>query len=238
MRADAFGYIDGAMPPARAAEGERESRFPFGDVQRDEKVEQGLETLQEALRFGLRVEEGGDRSIGSASVAQSRHVVRIRQEPHVEYEVGIQRQAELETERHDVDAERGRVCRVAERRGDRRLEFRVRQRARVPERASARSRTAAVVPLVADRFVQRCRRRERMPAPRLAEAPHQASSFASRKSTSNGKPLSRSSSSAAKGSPKGPCFRISRERASRATPASRASSTSAGASDGGKLSRQ
>ena len=91
------------MHTARTAERDDELTFAFFDVVRHQKLQQTVEFFGELLCDGPFPDIFCRRRDSTAFFAERFDVERIRQESHVEYEVGIERHTVLEAERQDGD---------------------------------------------------------------------------------------------------------------------------------------
>src|SRR5579863_5744533 len=90
MRRKLVGEIHGAMPAARAADADREVRFAFAQKARNQIIDEAEQLGLERLRLGRCFEVGDDARVRAGERAQLFDVVRVRQEPYVEDEVGVQ----------------------------------------------------------------------------------------------------------------------------------------------------
>ena len=74
---------------------------------RDQEPQQVERVLQELVRRFRLVEERTHLAVAARVRPQRRHEVRVRQEPDVEQQVGVDRDAVLEAEAQDRDDELG-----------------------------------------------------------------------------------------------------------------------------------
>src|SRR5512135_3383619 len=93
-----LGEIDRAVPAAGAAEGHGEVAAAVAVVAREPLGDEAADVLQHAPHLRLRFEKGYDRPIASGKRTQPLLVMRIGQAAHVEHQIGIERNAVLETE--------------------------------------------------------------------------------------------------------------------------------------------
>ena len=80
------------MAPPGTTNRNRQLRFPLLDKLRNQEIEHRFGMLQKGPRLRKAVEILGDRGVGAREIAQLLDIVRIRQEAHVEHEVGVERQ--------------------------------------------------------------------------------------------------------------------------------------------------
>ena len=91
------------MLAAGAADADRERVAPLGGVLRQEKVDHVGELGEKILRHVAAQDVFLHLSVHAAHRAELFDVKRVRQKAHVEHEVGVDRDAVLEAEGHDVD---------------------------------------------------------------------------------------------------------------------------------------
>src|SRR6476661_8253808 len=103
--AQRLGDRHGPVLATRAADGDRDVAAALADVAVDHRVEQAAGPAQELVGALLPHDELADRRVPSGQGPQLGDPVRVGQEAHVEDDVGIERQAVLEPERHDGDAQ-------------------------------------------------------------------------------------------------------------------------------------
>src|SRR5512132_584122 len=87
-RGELLGEDDRAMVPARAADGDREVALPLGDVAGERDLEERLEPLEVGAVELRTTNVVSDLGIGARVWPELRHPVGVRQEPHVEEQVG------------------------------------------------------------------------------------------------------------------------------------------------------
>ena len=107
-----LGEHDAAMLAARAADGDGELLFSFGDVTGHNAIEQSLPALEEDLGFVLVKHVVAHLVIEARHRAHMRVVIGIRQEAHVDDQIGVDRISVLEAERIDGHRHHG-VLRAA-----------------------------------------------------------------------------------------------------------------------------
>src|SRR5690242_5983363 len=84
-----------AMPTARAAERDREVRLPFALVAWNEQREEAVELVEELACPRLREHVLTNGRIETRERAQLLDPVRVGQEPAVEHEIHVEREAVL-----------------------------------------------------------------------------------------------------------------------------------------------
>src|SRR5262249_14425067 len=100
VRAERFDERDGPVAGAGAADRDRQVRLAFPLVERKQEAHEVLEPGHELAALVVRQHELRGRRVASVQRAQALHEMRVRQESHVEHEVGVVRQPVLEAERH------------------------------------------------------------------------------------------------------------------------------------------
>ena len=86
------------MLPSRAADGDDKIRLAFVHVVWQQKGQQILGLLEKILRLLVLEDEIPHRLIEPCKRFEFRNVIRVRQKPHVENQVRIQRQTVFEAE--------------------------------------------------------------------------------------------------------------------------------------------
>ena len=138
------------MAAARATDRDCHARFAFVAVERNEKIDEVEQTLQERERDRQRFHERDDARIEAREVAQLRYVMRVGEEAYVEEQIRLARHAMLETESDDVHG-KAFVRDVGAVRGkDARFERRERDVGRVPDDARPFSQRLERQPLARD----------------------------------------------------------------------------------------
>ncbi|GMA85017.1 hypothetical protein GCM10025868_02670 [Angustibacter aerolatus] len=100
------------MLAAGAADADRDVALALGLVPRDDRLEALDEPVEEDLRAALGQHERAHRLVEPRLRAQAGHPVRVRQEPHVDHEVGVERHPVLEPERHHGGAQQRQTARL------------------------------------------------------------------------------------------------------------------------------
>ena len=118
-----LGDRDAAVLAARAADGDSELLLALGDVARHDAVEQRLPADHEILGLLAVHDEVAHGGVEARQRTQLGIVVGVRQEAHVDHQVGVDRGAVLEAERVDRDGQSGAFLARSEQRADRRLEL-------------------------------------------------------------------------------------------------------------------
>ena len=98
-----LGHGHAAVLPARAADADRKRIAPLGGVLRQEKIDHVGELGEEIFRHVAAQDVFLHLGVHAAHGAELFDVKRVRQKAHVEHEVGVDRDAVLEAEGHDVD---------------------------------------------------------------------------------------------------------------------------------------
>src|SRR3954471_8227907 len=101
--AEVLGDRDRAVPAAGAADRDREVRLAFGDVLRQQEVEQRDDALVELGEAPVALDVGDDARVVAGQRPERRLVVRVGEEAHVEHEVGVAGGAVLEAEALERD---------------------------------------------------------------------------------------------------------------------------------------
>src|SRR2546428_7532098 len=83
----------------------RSTLFPYTTLFRSQELEKVLEVLEELPALRVAKDELPDPRVASVERPEARDEVRVRQEAHVEDEVGVERDAVLEPERHERGGE-------------------------------------------------------------------------------------------------------------------------------------
>src|SRR3954451_15411201 len=96
---------DRAVVAARAAAGDRQPRLSLGDVGGDREIQEVAEEGQEPFRRRLLEDERADRVGQARQRPQLVDVEGVRHEPHVEHEIGLDRDAVLEAEADQLERE-------------------------------------------------------------------------------------------------------------------------------------
>src|SRR5688572_19068444 len=85
-----LGEHDAAVIAAGAADPDRQPRLALRDVRGDGEFEEAPQEVEELARDRL-IEDVGTYLVGQAGAwSQIRHVIRIRDEPDIENEVGLE----------------------------------------------------------------------------------------------------------------------------------------------------
>ena len=108
-----FGEHHRAVPAARAADGDRQVALPSAHVLRHEEPQQVRAASRNWPVDGVLSHERHDAPVLAGLRLQRGHEVRVRQEAHVEHEVGVERHAVLEAEAQERDEQRTRCACVA-----------------------------------------------------------------------------------------------------------------------------
>ena len=168
-----LGDRDRPVPAAGAADADGQVGLPFGDVLRDQELQQVQRVLQEVGGRLRPVQEAAHFLIAAGVRPQRRHEMRVRQEPHVEQQVGVDRNAVLEPEAQDRD-DQPRAGRAAARdAGEDVPQLVHRHRRRVDDVVGHPADRLHRLALLADALDRGPIGRERMRPARFAEAPHQ-----------------------------------------------------------------
>ena len=94
-----------AMSPSRAADRDREIRLALALVGRQHEAQEVLQTPEElAALLGLH-DEVPHPAVAAVQRPQRLHEVRVGQEADVEHQIGVERDAVLEAERHQRDGQ-------------------------------------------------------------------------------------------------------------------------------------
>lgn len=92
---------DDLVLPSRAADGDDKVGLPLVHVVWQQKRQQILGFLEKILRLLVLEDEIPHRLIEPCKRFEFRNVIRVRQKPHVENQVRIQRQAVFKAERQN-----------------------------------------------------------------------------------------------------------------------------------------
>ena len=150
-----LGDIDRAVPPAGAADGDREIAFALALVARQQRRRSGPSSAVEERREGrIALDEAPTAGSRPVSGSQRRDVVRVGEEAHVEHQVGFARQAVPVGERDHGDRQ-ARLARRARNAPAAAAAARPSSRSEVSITRSARSRSSHS----SRRVRARCRRR-------------------------------------------------------------------------------
>src|SRR5260370_37698235 len=95
-----FGYHAGAVLAAGTAEGDGQIALAFMDIVRQEVDEEIGDARNELAGLRERANIFRDAGIASRQGAKFRDKVRVRQEAHIEDQVGVLRNALAESEAH------------------------------------------------------------------------------------------------------------------------------------------
>src|SRR5208282_1605893 len=105
-----FAYILGdhhrAVLSAGASEADGQVALALADVVRQQVDQQFRDAVNELLRLRKRPDVFGDAGMPSRQPAELRYEMRIREKAHIEYQVGIFRQAVFVSETHARDQDR------------------------------------------------------------------------------------------------------------------------------------
>ena len=96
------------VPATRAPDAYREVRLALADVGRQEQPEHPLDLDEELLGLGLLEHVATDARVCAGTGPQALHPMGVREEPAVEHDVDVERDAVLVPERHDVRLQRRR----------------------------------------------------------------------------------------------------------------------------------
>ncbi|PAV71383.1 hypothetical protein WR25_11112 [Diploscapter pachys] len=96
-----FRDMDRAMPPAGAADRDADIGFPLSAIARNQQFEQAADLRHRGGIGGVCRNISGNVGVQPSARAQHGVPVRVAQEPHVEDQIGIARDAAGETERLD-----------------------------------------------------------------------------------------------------------------------------------------
>ena len=94
-----------AMFPAGAANGHRDLLLALTKIPRCHASQEFLDSIDELGRAGLGHDIGGDVGGQTRLGTKLRDPVRVRQETHVEDEVGVDRNPTLESEGHHLEGQ-------------------------------------------------------------------------------------------------------------------------------------
>ncbi len=94
------------MPSTGAPHCDGEVALSFVPVCRNQRFEQSLHAVEKVLGCRLRQDEVAHRIVETAQRTKRLVVVGIRDEPHVEHRVHVERKTVFEPERHDGDLQR------------------------------------------------------------------------------------------------------------------------------------
>ena len=94
---------DAPMHASRAAHGNHQLALSLFDILGHQKIYHRIQDLLEFLRRRLFVDIGRNLRHRAALVAHGFHIERVRQKPHIQHHIRIQRHAELEAEGQDID---------------------------------------------------------------------------------------------------------------------------------------
>src|SRR5262245_14499392 len=103
---EALHERDGAVTPAGAAQGHGQVRLALPLVEREEEPEEILDLAEQRAAVLERHHELVHGRIAAVETLEAVDEVRVREEAHVEHEVGIVRRPVLEAEGHERDLER------------------------------------------------------------------------------------------------------------------------------------
>ena len=160
------------MSPPRAPERDGEIALSLALVAGQGEVEEVRQPLEELLGLVPGEDVLGDRGVRAGPVAQLLDEERVWQEPAVDGEVGVARQAVLVAEGHERDghaAARDAIDEVAERG----TELVHGEPTRVDDAIRDLTQRSQLLALTADAVSQAAALGRGMRPPRLAEAPHQ-----------------------------------------------------------------
>ena len=110
---------DRAVPSAGASDPDRKLRLPLGDIARQQKVEQFTALREERFERRIMLDKCADVGIITRQPSERVVIVGIAQEAHVEEQIEIDRQTELEAEGDERNAQTGRAIRGKRRRNPR-----------------------------------------------------------------------------------------------------------------------
>src|SRR5687768_10712842 len=94
-----FGEIDRSVAPSGATQGDGKVASIVAVEARQPVLHESPDIVAHLLRAGIRAEKLYDRCVAAGERPELRVIVRIGQAPHVEYEVGVERDAVLESKR-------------------------------------------------------------------------------------------------------------------------------------------
>ena len=101
---DVFGRKDTAVHAASAAHGNNQLTLSLFDILRHQKVEHPIQVFQKLLRYRPFGNVFGNLGNRATLVAHGFNIEGIRQEPHIQDQIRIERHAELEPKRQHIDA--------------------------------------------------------------------------------------------------------------------------------------
>ena len=156
------------MAPARAADGDGQVALPLGDELGEKVFEEIAEPGQELLRLGGTEDVFPHLAALARAVAEDVDIERVRQEPGVEDEVGVEGHSVLVAEAHDDDLE-GRLAALDQTPGEQLLELGDVARGRVEDLVGHVLDRPEPPPLQADGLDDRSPPRHRMRPAALAE---------------------------------------------------------------------
>ena len=91
------------MLAAGAADADRERIAPLGSVLRQEKIDHAGELFEKTLRHVAAQDIFLHLVVHAAERPELFHIIRVGQKAHVKHQIGVDRDAVLEAEGHDVD---------------------------------------------------------------------------------------------------------------------------------------
>src|SRR3954453_7451983 len=161
---------DRAMESAGAADRDREARLSLLDIGGHEQVQHLLERGEELAGDRLAEHVLADLRREPAVGAQRLDVVGVLHEPHIEHEVGLERDAVLEAEADELDREAIGPLHVAEAREDALAQLAQGEVARVEDDVRLLADPGQHLALLRDRCGDPALVRQRVAMPGLAEA--------------------------------------------------------------------
>src|SRR6185437_10699085 len=96
-----FGQSDGAVPPSRTSEGDRQIALALSDIVRDQVRQQALYPPPELCRLRKRMDIARHSRVSSIERTQSRHEMRVRKKAHIENKIGVRGNAVTKPEAHE-----------------------------------------------------------------------------------------------------------------------------------------